>query len=146
MDNKEKAIELFDKKFNCAQSVFAALAEDVGIVRETALKTAACFGGGMRCGEVCGAVTGALMALGIRFGSVKENDAEGKAAANERAVSFNSRFKQKHNTIICRELLGFNPGNPEDAQKIRELNLHDKVCKKVIEDAVEIAEEIIAQG
>ncbi len=146
MDNKEKAIELFEKKFNCSQSVFGALAEEAGIDRETALKTAACFGSGMRCGEACGAVTGALMALGIRFGSVKENDAENKAAVNQRSVTLSSRFKEKHNTILCRELLGFNPAVPEDAQKIRELDLHNKLCKQLITSAVEIAEEIIAQG
>jgi C_GCAxxG_C_C family probable redox protein len=146
MDNKQKAIELFGKQFNCAQATFAALADEVGISREMALKTAACFGGGMRCGEVCGAVTGALMALGFRFGSTKENDPDGKAAAYKRSIAFTEAFKAKHGTILCRELLGFNPGLPEDADKIKELNLHEKICHGAIADAVEIAEAIIAQG
>jgi C_GCAxxG_C_C family probable redox protein len=146
MDNKQKALDIFSKQFNCAQAVFAALAEEIGIERETALKAAACFGGGMRCGEVCGAVTGALMALGIRFGSAKENDPEGKAEAYKRSAAFLEKFREKHGTILCRELLGYNPGVPEDAEKIRELGLHDKVCHQAILDAVEIAEEIIRQG
>ncbi len=146
MDNKQKALELFSKQFNCAQSVFGALAEDVGIDRETALKTAACFGGGMRCGEACGAVTGALMALGVRFGSALENDAEGKAAAGKRTIAFLTAFKARHNTALCRELLGYNPGIPEEAAQIREQGLFDKVCTGLITDAVEIAEEIIKQG
>ena len=100
----------------------------------------------MRCGEVCGAVTGALMALGIRFGSAKENDPEGKAAANRRAIAFLEQFRAMHNTILCRELLGYNPGVPEDAAKIKELGLHDKICNQAILDAVEIAEAIIKQG
>ena len=146
MDNKHKALDIFGKQFNCAQAVFAALADEAGIDRETALKTAACFGGGMRCGEACGAVTGALMALGIRFGSSKENDPEGKAAAYQRSVVFLNCFRKKHGTILCKELLGYNPAIPEDAAKIKELNLHDKVCNGAIVDAVEIAEEIIRQG
>jgi len=146
MDKKQSAMDLFGKQFNCAQAVAGALAEETGVSLETALKAAACFGGGMRCGEVCGAVTGALMALGFRFGSAKENDAEGKAAAYKRSVAFIEAFKAKNDTVLCRELLGYNPGVPEDAAKIKELNLHDKVCNQAILDAVEIAEEIIAQG
>ena len=107
MDNKQKALDLFDKQFNCAQAVFGALAGDIGISAEAALKCAACFGGGMRCGEVCGAVTGALMALGVRFGSAKENDPEGKAAAYQRSVPFLNRFREKHGTVLCKELLGY---------------------------------------
>lgn len=146
MDNKQKALALFGQQFNCAQSVFGALAEDAGIDKTTALRTAACFGGGMRCGEVCGAVTGALMALGARFGSARENDSEGKAEANRRAIAFLEAFKARHGTLLCRELLGYNPGNPEDAAQIKVLCLHDKVCNGLIEDAVEIAEKIIKQG
>ncbi len=146
MDKKQIAIELFDKQFNCAQSAFAALAQEVGADRETALKTAACFGGGMRCGEVCGAVTGALMALGVRFGWTAENDAEDKAAANRRAAAFIEKFREKQGTLLCRELLGYNFAVPEDAAKIKELDLHNKVCKKAIIDAVELAEEIIKEG
>jgi C_GCAxxG_C_C family probable redox protein len=146
MDAKQKAIEVFGQKFNCAQSVFAALAEEAGIDQDTALKTAAGFGGGMRCGEVCGAVTGALMALGIRFGSCTPNDTEGKLRANSKAIEFIEAFKEKHGTLLCKELLGYNPGIPDDMQKIIELGLHDTVCPQAIIDAVEIAESIIAKG
>jgi C_GCAxxG_C_C family probable redox protein len=145
MDNKETALKLFSQdKFNCAQSTFAAL--DGNIDRETALKVAACFGGGMRCGEVCGAVTGALMALGVAFGSCTPNDAAGKKRGNDKAVEFNTRFQERHGTLLCKELLGYNPGVPEDAQKISDLDLHSTVCPKFIADAVEIAELIMAKG
>jgi|AGTN01.1.fsa_nt_gi C_GCAxxG_C_C family probable redox protein len=146
MDNKQKALDLFDRRFNCAQAVFGALAKDVGIGRDTALKAAACFGGGMSCGEACGAVTGALMALGIRFGSAGESGAEGKAEAHRRTRAFIESFKEKSGTIRCRELLGYSIGIPEDAARIREMDLYNKVCKKAVLDAVEIAREIIAQG
>jgi C_GCAxxG_C_C family probable redox protein len=146
MDHQQKALDLFDKQFNCAQSTFAALAEEAGIDVKTALKCAACFGGGMRCGEACGAVTGALMALGYRFGSAKEKYPEGKAAAYQLSVRFLDRFREERGTILCRELLGFTPGVPEDAEQIKALGLHGKICIGVILDAVEIAQDIIRQG
>jgi C_GCAxxG_C_C family probable redox protein len=147
MDKKQAALALFQQdKFNCAQAAFAALADGLDVDRDTALKTAACFGGGMRCGEVCGAVTGALMALGVAFGSCTPRDAEGKQRGNDKAVEFNERFKAKNGTLLCRDLLGYNPGVPEDAQKISELGLHGTVCPQAIADAVEIATDILARG
>ena len=68
MDHKEKALNYFSLELHCSQSVLAAFAEECGITEEQALKLGSCFGGGMRKGEVCGAVTGALMALGLLYG------------------------------------------------------------------------------
>lgn len=147
MNKKEVAIKLFSQdKFNCAQSVFGAFTDELGIDQDTALRCAAGFGGGMRCGEVCGAVTGALMALGLRFGSSTPCDTEGKQRGNTKAMEFITRFQQAHGTLMCKELLGYNPGIPEDAQKINELGLHDSICPPAITSAVEIAEDIISQG
>ena len=147
MDKRAAAIKLFSQdKFNCAQSVFAALADGLDIDKDTALKCAAGFGGGMRCGEVCGAVTGALMALGLVFGSATPCDAEGKQRGNAKAVEFINRFREAHGTLMCKELLGYNPSIPEDVQKINKLGLHDTVCPPAIESAVAIAEEIITKG
>lgn len=145
MNKKEDALNCFSHKFNCAQSVFAAFADDLGIDRDTALKTGAGFGGGMRCGEVCGALTGALMALGNKYGSCKPDDLEGKRMANQKASELISRFKEKNGTYICKELLGYNPGIPEDLEKINALGLFDTVCRQAITDAVEITEEMLAQ-
>ena len=147
MSKKEAAIKLFSQdKFNCAQSVFGAFADELGIDSDTALRCAAGFGGGMRCGEVCGAVTGALMALGIAFGSSIPCDAEGKQRGNVKAVEFLNRFREANGTLMCKGLLGYNPGVPEDVQKINELGLVDTVCPKAIESAVDIAEDIITKG
>lgn len=132
-----------NNQFNCAQSVFAVFADDLGLPRDTALKIAACFGGGMRCGETCGAVTGALMALGLKYGSCKENDPEGKRAAYMRSLEFIRRFKEARGTITCKELLGYNPGDPEDAKEISRLGLHESVCNKLVAEAAGFAEDII---
>lgn len=131
MDKKKSALEIHEKGFNCAQAVFAALCEDVGVKREEALKIAACFGGGMKCGEVCGAVTGALMALGVKYGSTKDYDFENKKFIGTKTLEFINRFKEKNGAVLCRELL--------------ENNDRTEICPKLISCAVETAEKMIAE-
>ncbi len=82
MNQSERAIAYFKEGFNCSQAVFAAFAPQSGLEREMALRIAGTFGGGMgRLGEVCGAVTGALMALGLQYGCTDAQNAEGKEEA-----------------------------------------------------------------
>jgi C_GCAxxG_C_C family probable redox protein len=142
MDKKQIALDAMSKKFNCAQSVFAALSDDVGADRETALKTAACFGGGIRCGEVCGAVTGALMALGMKYGSCMDDDLVGKQFVGQKTLEYIKKFKEKHGTILCRELLKYDTGKPDEMKKAIQKG-HATVCTKAVCDAVEIVEEMI---
>ncbi len=61
----------------------AAFADECGLEEEQALKLGSCFGSGMRKGEVCGAVTGALMVLGMIYGQYDSNDAKSRELANK---------------------------------------------------------------
>ena len=148
MSERSKQAETYFKEgYNCCQAVVLAFADEVGLEKETALKIAASFGGGMGLlREVCGAVSGALMALGIRFGYCTPNDMEGKQRGNGKAIEFINAFREQRGTLLCKELLGYNPGIPEDMQKINQLGLHNTVCPQAITDAVEIAGGIIEQG
>lgn len=143
MDRKQTAVDTFSNNFNCAQATFSAFAEDLGLEQATSYKVAACFGGGMRCGEVCGAVTGALMAIGLKYGHSTPEDLASKELANAKAVEFIERFKAKNDTILCKDLLCYNLSLPEDMQKAKELNLFATVCPRLIADAVEITEAIL---
>jgi len=143
MDKKQIALASLKKKFNCAQSVFSAFAEDVGMEKEIALKVSACFGGGMRCGETCGTITGVLMAIGMKYGSTIEDDETVQYLAYKKEIEFIKRFKEKHGTILCKELLGCDTNTLEDMKKVVEKGLHITVCSKVIVDAIEIAEELL---
>ena len=67
MTHKELALDYFDRKFHCSQAVLAAFKDEVGLTEKQALKLGACFGSGMRKGEVCGACTGAFMVLGLLY-------------------------------------------------------------------------------
>lgn len=143
MDRKQLATVFHDKQFNCAQSTFAAFAEDLGIDLETALKVSTCFGGGMRCGEVCGAVTGALMAIGMKCGSAKENDNESKMPAYKMEIEFLDEFKKRNGCLRCIDLLGYDTRDPEQAKIVLEKGLRKTVCAKAINDAAEIADELL---
>jgi len=143
MNKKEIALDCMKKEYNCAQSVLFAFAEDAGLEKDTALKVAACFGGGMRCGEVCGAVTGALMAIGLKYGSSAPNDKSAQFPAYKKSMEFIKQFKEKHETILCRELLKMDVSGPEGMKEAMQKGLHKTVCANAIVSAVEIAEELI---
>ena len=80
--HKEKALALFDQKYHCSQAVLAAFADECGLTEQQALKLGACFGGGMRKGEVCGACTGALMVLGALYGQYDKADPASREIAD----------------------------------------------------------------
>lgn len=98
MLTKEEVNALHEEGWNCAQSVLASVCEDYGLDRDTAYRMAAFFGGGMRRGEMCGAVTGALMALGLKYGD--ENNRQ-----RSDSIKFIKSFQDKFGSCICRELI-----------------------------------------
>lgn len=138
-EKSAQAHAYFDASFNCAQSVFAPFAEDYDIDTETALKTASGFGGGMRCGEVCGAVSGGTMVVGAKKGHYLENDTGAKQSCNAAAKAFIEEFRARNGSIICRELLGFDVSAP-DGQLLFDEESKAK-CTGFIESAVELLEE-----
>ena len=143
MTYTEKSTDLFARKFHCSQAVFAAFAEELGITEEQALKIGACFGSGMRKGEVCGACTGALMALGLKYGQCNENDTESRMKTNEITDKFLNTFKEKNGSYICNELLGCDIRTETGVTFAIENKLFTEFCPKMVESATRIAEELL---
>lgn len=139
----EKINDIRAEGFNCAQVVFAYGAEKLGLDRETALKIAGAFGWGMYNGETCGAVTGALMALGLKYGQCQPYDMSAKSLTIRKQEEFEDRFREAHNTLICKELLGYDISNPVDRAKIMEEGLLNQVCPFLIWDACQIIDDMI---
>jgi len=137
----EHAASVFANGFNCSQAVFAAFAEDYDIDTEAALKVASGFGGGMRSGEVCGAATGALMAIGAARGHYIEGDMGAKADAGARTKAFMTEFRARTGDVLCRELLGVDPSTPEGAVQFAADPKYKEKCFGFIRAAVEILEE-----
>lgn len=144
MTHVEKAAELFAKKFHCSQAVFATFAEELGITEKQALKIGACFGSGMRKGEVCGACTGALMVLGLKYGQSDEDDMDSRLKTNEVTDSFMAEFKEQNGSYRCKELLGCDIGTAEGVAIALEKKLFTEFCPKMVESATRIVEDILS--
>ncbi len=142
MTHEEKALSYFCDHFHCSQAVLAAYADELGITEEQALKIAYCFNSGMRKGEVCGACSGALMVLGMRYGQSKKGDLESRNRANAKTVEFLEAFKKANGSYICNELLGCDISTPAGTQYAMDNKLFTKLCPKMVASAVEILEEM----
>jgi len=145
MDRSEKALEYFDNKFNCAQSVLAVFAIEQGLTEDEALRISCAFGGGIgRQQLTCGAVIGASMALGLLFGKGKSDSDDKKMLTYEHTVEFFDEFKKLNNSVECRKLLNdLDMTDEKDHRLIMEQNLFQTSCRKYVSDAVRIAEKII---
>ena len=141
MNNPQKAKSRFENGYACSQAVLSTLSPELGLDEEAAFKVAAAFGGGMmRHGEVCGAVTGALMALGLKFGSATEDDEEAVRNASQELMR---RFEKEKGSLLCRELLGYRLIVPEELTQARESGVFQSRCPFFVERATELAKEII---
>ncbi|WP_111707604.1 C-GCAxxG-C-C family protein [Lutibacter citreus] len=128
---------------NCCQKTLNAFSEDLNIDMEPALKMTAGFGSGFTQGEVCGAVSGACMVIGLKYASSDKEDFESKKITKEKVSLFMDEFKKENGTIKCKELLGYDCSTEEGAKIIGEKGLHQKLCPKFIGDAIKLTEEII---
>ena len=104
------------------------------------------FGGGARNGQMCGAVSGALMVLGLKFGHFESENQEQKSKNYGISVDFTNRIKEKCGSIVCKEMLNADLTTEEGKAKIAEKNLFKTMCPKIIADVVEILEEVIAEN
>ncbi len=145
MTKSEQAISKFMGGYNCAQSVFYAFCEDLGVDQDTSLKMACGFGAGMgRKGEVCGAVTGGIMALGVKYGRGEKEDRAVTDAAYVKVRELMDQFASRNGTCICRQLLNGCDLTTEDGQKyFKENDLLNKSCKPCVQSAVEILETMM---
>ena len=144
MTKPERAVALFREGFSCSQAVFTAFSEDSGIDRETSLRISQPFGGGMaHLGEACGAVTGAFMLIGLKYGRTRAEDLAARDRTYDLMRRLAVRFKELHCSIQCRCLLGLDLGTEEGMRQAREKNLFQTLCVKYVRDAAEIVEEIL---
>ena len=145
MTHKEKALDYFGRKFHCSQAVLAAFAPECGFTEEQALKLGACFGSGMRKGEVCGACTGALMVLGALYGQYDEADLDSRLRANEVNEKMMECFAKVCGSYICNDLLGCDVSTPEGRKYCLDNNLFTEFCPKMVANAVDVLEQIIVE-
>jgi len=135
------AAELFRNGFLCSQAVLAAFCDGYGLDRKSALKISCGFGGGMTCAEICGAVSGAVMVIGLKYGCPDANDAATRQACKARVKEFLAVFSERNRHIICRDILGCDISTPEGRQKAIDEKLFATVCVDMVAGAAKILEE-----
>jgi C_GCAxxG_C_C family probable redox protein len=144
MSRVEQAISCFKEGFTCSQAILSTFCESLGLEKEIALKVAQAFGGGIaRMGKTCGAVTGAFMVIGLKFGRIKIDDNEGKEKTYSLVEEFVRRFTAMNGTIVCNELLGYDISTPEGLKQAGENQLFDRLCPRLVQNSAEILEEIL---
>jgi C_GCAxxG_C_C family probable redox protein len=96
-----------------------------------------------RMGETCGAVTGVLMAIGLKYGMTQAKDEGAREKTYKLAQEFMTRFKARHNSMVCRELLGYDLSTPEGRKAAHDKGLFATLCPQLVRDAVEIVELLL---
>jgi len=139
----EEAVERFKNGFNCSQAVVGTFSEQFGLDSDKASKVATGFGGGMRMGGTCGAVTGAFMVLGLKYGNSTAKDKDAKAKTYKQIEEYTNRFKSRNSSVACRELLGCDISTPEGMKKAQDKGLFSSICPRMVQDAAEILEEML---
>lgn len=135
------AVDYFNCHTNCAQAVFSTYCEELGMDKKTGLKVACGFGAGMgRQQETCGAVSGAYMLIGLKYGKFLPGDEPAKEKTYEVVREFARLFEERNKTTNCRELLGIDLLNVDKQVKDERIK---EVCPRMVGDAAEIVEKLI---
>jgi C_GCAxxG_C_C family probable redox protein len=126
----ERALKYFDQGFSCSQSVLSAFSPVFGLNRTQALRIASAFGGGIcRRGDLCGAITGGLMVIGLKHGRARANDVTAKEKTYRLAQRFMRWFERQYGTLLCRELIGVDLSKSEK----RRSRSHADICREIVQ-------------
>jgi C_GCAxxG_C_C family probable redox protein len=138
----EKAVMRFEEGYNCAQSVLLTMFEHWKGESELIPKIATPFGAGIgRCGSVCGALTGGVMALGVKYGT-NESSLEERLKVYGLARTFYKKFEERHGSVLCRELIGYDLSNTDELERARKANVFEMKCFSIIRRTVETLVEL----
>ncbi|MGI5891843.1 MAG: C-GCAxxG-C-C family protein [Bacillota bacterium] len=143
MMKEAEVIKNFEGGIDCSQIVFSEFSEQLGVDKETAKKIAASFGAGMWNGEVCGAVAGAMMVIGLKYGHTKLGDEKAKGQTIAKVNQFKEAFEREHGSIVCREILGYDiPEELDIVMEQREFFKPEK-CPSYVCTAIKILNDIL---
>jgi len=144
MHELEEINTLFNQSYNCAQIVCSKFGPTLGITREDCFRIASGFGAGMSTlQEVCGAVTGAFMVLGMKYGNIHINDKLAKQKIYDMVQEFTRQFKAKNRSINCKVLLDYDISTPAGLQKARDQKIFQTKCPYFVHDAIEIVRDLL---
>ena len=143
MTNADKASATYKEGFSCSMAVLATYCERFGLDKKQAYKISSGFGGGMHLDQTCGAVTGAIMVIGLKYGRTRADDVEAKMKTAKMVNEFAKKFKARHGSISCTELIGCNISTLEGFEEAKKKDLFKQVCPKYVVSAAEILDEVL---
>jgi C_GCAxxG_C_C family probable redox protein len=145
MNRKEKAISYFKQSFNCSQAVFTAFRQEDAIDENAALRLSTVFGAGVACTGtgLCGAVSGALMAISMKYGREDVSGVDAKLKTYEMAKKFMDDFKTAQGSCICEEIIKINIGTPENLKKAADMKIFETKCLDAVKTSADLLEKIL---
>lgn len=146
MTKADDAHRSFLKRFTCSAAVFSTFSEELGLDPDIAKKIACGFSAGIsKTGNICGAVSGAVMVIGLAYGKTVEGDDAAKEKTRALVRQFIHEFTEKNGSVNCTELLGYNLSNPDEYARARDEELFIMKCPMLVRDAADIVEKILRQ-
>jgi C_GCAxxG_C_C family probable redox protein len=142
-DAPNHALDRFMKSGNCSQAILETYAPSMGLPKETARRLAAAFAGGMGMGSECGAVTGALMVIGLKCGKIHDRDPAADRRTSAKTAEFLKKFRARHHDTECSRLLDVNMGTPGGVEEARRRGLFKTKCPEFVRSASEILDRIL---
>ena len=135
---KEQVAELFMRGQDCSQVVISHYADELGLPADEANRMAAAFGGGTGIGETCGAVIGAMMVIGMKYGHNGPDDMEQRNVLMAKRAEFIEKWKERRGSCMCRDLLGDDISTQEGLGRILEAGTMFTLCPELVLDAIDI--------
>jgi C_GCAxxG_C_C family probable redox protein len=140
----EQAVAFYKQGYTCTQSVLASFAARYDLQQNLAFRMGEPFGAGTSCtGDMCGSVTGAIMVLGLQYGSSLSNDDAARSYTYQRVHELIRHFREIHGSIQCTDLLGYNLNDPRQFQTVWEKGLFVQLCPNFVRDAAQILVEML---
>jgi C_GCAxxG_C_C family probable redox protein len=144
MKRSDEAVACFKKGFSCSQAVCSTYSRELGLDKRTALKISCGLGGGLgHTNGTCGALTGAALVIGLKYGKVTAGDNAAKETTYAKVNHLVDEFRKRNGSVACTDLVGYNLSLPEEFAKAREKKAAATRCPKFIQDAAEILEECL---
>ncbi len=144
MTKADDAHRSFLKRFTCSAAVFSTFSEELGLDPDTAKKIACGFGAGIsKTGNTCGAVSGAIMVIGLAYGKTEEGDDAATEKTRALTRKFIKEFTEKNGSVNCTDLLGYDLSDPEEYEVAKERGLFIEKCPLMVRDAADILERIL---
>jgi C_GCAxxG_C_C family probable redox protein len=147
MTKADDAHRCFIRRFTCSAAVFSTFSQELGLDPDTAKKIACGFGAGIsKTGNICGAVSGAIMVIGLKYGKAETGDDAATEKTRALTRRFIAEFTRKNGSVNCTDLLGCDLSNPDDYARARDTELFITKCPLLVRDAADIVEKILENG